>query len=70
MQDFPKKPVDGLTTPLGVEMFKKSINNVDVEDPTDHSKTTLTIVQEFKKKDTDISTNGVEMIQSQDNIRD
>ena len=51
-------------------MFKKSINNVDVEDPTDHSKTTLTIVQEFKKKDTDISTNGVEMVQSQDNIRD
>lgn len=70
VQDFPKKPVDGLTAPLGVEMIKKSINNVDVEDPTDHSKTTLTIVQDFRKKETDISTNGVEMVQSQDKIRD
>ena len=51
-------------------MIQKSIHNVDVEDSTDHSKTTLTIVQEFPKKETDITTNGVEMVQSQDKIRD
>ena len=49
VQDFPKKKVDGLTAPLGVTLMQKTIKEVDVEDPVDHSKSTLTIVQDFSK---------------------